>query len=548
MTQQTVVEAAKRGEPEAIATWLNRALKPHGVFAKVALKNHCLQVLLEAPQLPSPNLVTLIQQRLTNLESLALHQVKIYGKELGSEPQWNREFEIKSNTSVNLDSRDKETPLASNQVNKAANPDTNSVQVESDRGRQRQQPKQSKIQESVQHFEGHFVPNARGVPNAWGFDKSPIRIAGPGQCKLSKQGLEVKAFKQGIFVGFKPALGGLIGSVIVLIIYFILYQVGIIQTINPSFLLVMLIAPIVAGEGLANGDNYQKNKKIEVFFPWNVVEYAKLLENFYSLLNGKTEKSRVVVLRIKQFRHNKILYAGDLHFKPDTEVLMFLEVLRKWGITVFGVEKARAIRKELEFKAPSKSTTSAWLTRIIQKPSTGVIALLVVIAVVFFGAILSPKPQEFKSESGAFSVVVPATFKAEVRSQDLPPLTEKVDFYLFEGRQENVHYMVIYNDFPNELVKRLSPDIFTSLYHSRDRAVQDLNGKLISSSDITLGSAVGVEFVADAEAGYDRYIRVKHRIYFVDNRLYQVGVLAPKFGFNDKEATRYLDSFKLLSK
>ena len=166
-------------------------------------------------------------------------------------------------------------------------------------------------------------------------------------------------------------------------------------------------------------------------------------------------------------------------------------------------------------------------------------------------AILSPpKPKEFKSETGAFSVAVPTLLESTVQSRVLPAVG-KVDFHLFEGKRGNTSYFVGYMDFPEDLIKQAASnpsDVYTLLHNSRDGSARGVNGKLISSSDITLGSNLGVEFITDAVVGVGQQMRAKQQIYLVGNRLYMLGFAGSEFGFNDEEANRYLHSFKLLVK
>lgn len=52
MAQTNILELAKQGDPKAIAALINRQLQPKGITAKVALKDNCLQTMLESAQVP----------------------------------------------------------------------------------------------------------------------------------------------------------------------------------------------------------------------------------------------------------------------------------------------------------------------------------------------------------------------------------------------------------------------------------------------------------------------------------------------------------------
>jgi hypothetical protein len=96
MTQTNLLELAKQGNVEAIASLINRQLQPKGITAKVALKDACLQVMLESPEVPDQQaLVTFIRKRITGLRVASIERVKVYGRQAGEEfPAWNQEFEI----------------------------------------------------------------------------------------------------------------------------------------------------------------------------------------------------------------------------------------------------------------------------------------------------------------------------------------------------------------------------------------------------------------------------------------------------------------------
>jgi hypothetical protein len=96
MTQLNLLELAKQGNVEAIASLMNRQLQSKGITAKVALKNACLQVMLESPEVPDQQaLVTFVCKGITGLGVASIERVKIYGRQAGEDfPAWNQEFEL----------------------------------------------------------------------------------------------------------------------------------------------------------------------------------------------------------------------------------------------------------------------------------------------------------------------------------------------------------------------------------------------------------------------------------------------------------------------
>jgi len=96
MIQGNLLELAKQGDVKAIASLINRSLQAKGIKAKVDLKNSCLQVMLESPELPNqPALVDFLKQGVTGLGASSIQRVKVYGQILGADfPAWNDEFVI----------------------------------------------------------------------------------------------------------------------------------------------------------------------------------------------------------------------------------------------------------------------------------------------------------------------------------------------------------------------------------------------------------------------------------------------------------------------
>ncbi|WP_334967568.1 hypothetical protein [Nostoc sp.] len=84
MTQPNLLELAKQGDAQAIASVINYLLQPKGITAKVILKDDCLQVMLESFQVPEQeSSVTFIRKLIIKLEVKPIKSVKIYGKRKG---------------------------------------------------------------------------------------------------------------------------------------------------------------------------------------------------------------------------------------------------------------------------------------------------------------------------------------------------------------------------------------------------------------------------------------------------------------------------------
>ena len=96
MTQPNILELAKQGDVQAIASLMNRHLHPKGITAQVAFQDTCLEVILESSQVLNQQvLVPFIRKGLTALGAASIEIVKVYGQQTGKEfPAWSKEFNL----------------------------------------------------------------------------------------------------------------------------------------------------------------------------------------------------------------------------------------------------------------------------------------------------------------------------------------------------------------------------------------------------------------------------------------------------------------------
>ncbi|MFB2837762.1 EcsC family protein [Floridanema evergladense] len=105
MAPVNLTELAKQGDAGAIATFMNRSLQSKGITAKAGMKNDCLQIMLEAAQVPNQQvLVPLINKWMSNLGAESIKKVKVFGRQAGEEfPAWNEEFEVSAQNVPNFE-------------------------------------------------------------------------------------------------------------------------------------------------------------------------------------------------------------------------------------------------------------------------------------------------------------------------------------------------------------------------------------------------------------------------------------------------------------
>ncbi|MEG4453792.1 hypothetical protein [Microcoleus sp. N9_A1] len=101
MTELNFQELAKQGNlATAITSWLNSQLQSEGITASANLDGDCLDVILEAEQVPIENtLVDFVRTELTNLQPDSIRKVKVEGRESGQiAAAWSQEFSLENST------------------------------------------------------------------------------------------------------------------------------------------------------------------------------------------------------------------------------------------------------------------------------------------------------------------------------------------------------------------------------------------------------------------------------------------------------------------
>ncbi|MEG4092901.1 hypothetical protein [Microcoleus sp. Pol12B4] len=99
MTELNFQELAKQGNlATAIASSLNSQLQSEGITASANLDGDCLEVILEAEQLPiEDTFVDFVRSQLTNLQPDLIRKVKVEGRESGQiAPAWSQEFSLEN--------------------------------------------------------------------------------------------------------------------------------------------------------------------------------------------------------------------------------------------------------------------------------------------------------------------------------------------------------------------------------------------------------------------------------------------------------------------
>jgi len=119
--------------------------------------------------------------------------------------------------------------------------------------------------------------------------------------------------------------------------------------------------------------------------------------------------------------------------------------------------------------------------------------------------------------------------------------TGPLDVFLFiaEGKNDSA-FVLSYSDLPAAEVKAGEED--QRLDNAREGAVDKARGKLRSEKKIELDKFPGRELVIETE----KDVVIRMRIYAVKQRLYQAMALGPGGFAQSKDASLFLDSFKLI--
>ena len=149
--------------------------------------------------------------------------------------------------------------------------------------------------------------------------------------------------------------------------------------------------------------------------------------------------------------------------------------------------------------------------------------------------------EAFSSETGELRVETPAPFEETQQAIQTP--VGPVEIHTFTAEAEDSAYVIAYSDYPSAIVEETNPQAL--LDSSRDGAVTNLGGTLLSEEAVEIDGYPGRSLVISTGAETDEPATISSRIYLVDNRLYQVLVVIPEGKNVEKAAAGFLESFAL---
>lgn len=149
--------------------------------------------------------------------------------------------------------------------------------------------------------------------------------------------------------------------------------------------------------------------------------------------------------------------------------------------------------------------------------------------------------QQFSSQEGGFTILMPGIPTQKKTSMGGEVLS--IEGHMFKVALENdsISYTVFYADFPSEMAQ-LPSELILSSIASALSSQKDL--KVLSEQDISLGSYPGKEFRLENPGK----AIVRHRVYWVKQRVYQVAVETPldKEQALSSDVEKFFNSFQLL--
>lgn len=119
MTQSSLLELAKNGNPQAIASLMNQVLEPKGVVAKTQLEGNCLHIVFLSEHLLSQSAIaSFVKNGLNALSPRTFQTIKLYAQKIGQDsPLWVDSFSLEQALSATPPTP---APAASPRMNIAA--------------------------------------------------------------------------------------------------------------------------------------------------------------------------------------------------------------------------------------------------------------------------------------------------------------------------------------------------------------------------------------------------------------------------------------------
>jgi hypothetical protein len=175
----------------------------------------------------------------------------------------------------------------------------------------------------------------------------------------------------------------------------------------------------------------------------------------------------------------------------------------------------------------------------IKKVAGFVIGFVVVFFVIqlFTGSDKLAPFQEFRSDEGRFTVLMPGKPKAQNQNMDSP--VGKIDLVMYMAGSGTAGCAVAYADYPAQLVNSTDPQKL--LDGSRNGAVKNVNGKLVSETSVSFNGLPARDVVIEMPGK----AFITARFILASPRFYELMFIAPKDKGHEQDIAKFFDSFKI---
>ncbi len=151
--------------------------------------------------------------------------------------------------------------------------------------------------------------------------------------------------------------------------------------------------------------------------------------------------------------------------------------------------------------------------------------------------------KETKSQEGNFKAQMPSESRYQANEIETELGKIKIHMFIATSDSGNEAYMLMYNDYPDELFKTKTIDQI--LADAADGAVENVKGKLQSESKVTHAKFPGKDLEATATAD-DQVTYISWRLLLVKNRMYQIGCVGVGKKVPAETIKKMKESFELL--
>lgn len=166
---------------------------------------------------------------------------------------------------------------------------------------------------------------------------------------------------------------------------------------------------------------------------------------------------------------------------------------------------------------------------------------LFVMVALLAGCALPGSWRTFSAPDGSFSVQMPGPVEREDVSASLSGGAVVVPSY--SARQGTTVFTVTYLDYRKTVQADVHPQ--DRLRAARDKVLESLQGQVFSDDTVEVQGYQGRDF---SFVSASQEITVRHRLILVDQKLYQLMVVAEQGKLPEAAAQTFMDSFKLKGK